>query len=180
MPEESKENKAKKLAAARKKFNAVTSYGYADSSTNSGHLVAIYQRSESELQLNGSVTDANNAESTKDAESLNAVQLEAVNYFANEQTVETSNDLELEELRVQHGNATKRVDDLTLRMTDLQKQQDQHKLHNAELQHKLAEARAQQEDHSSHINELKLQLTLRDERLKQLDADFKDKCSNWN
>lgn len=86
-------------------------------------------------------------------------------------------DLELEELRVQHANAARRVDDLTQHVTDFQKHQEQQKLHNAELQHKLAQARAQQEDHSSHINELKQQMSVRDERLKELEADLKDKCN---
>lgn len=86
-------------------------------------------------------------------------------------------DLEMEELRVQHNNAAKRVEDLTQRLMDLQKQQEQQRLHNAELQHKLAQSRAEQEDHSSHIQELKQQLSLRDERLKQLENEFKDKCN---
>lgn len=86
-------------------------------------------------------------------------------------------DLELEELRVQHNNSSKRVDDLSQRLMDIQKQQEQQRHHNAELQHKLAQARAQSEDQSTHINELQQQLTLRDDRLKQLESDFKDKSN---
>lgn len=86
-------------------------------------------------------------------------------------------DLEIEELRVQHSNATKRVDELEKRLIDVQKQQEQFRLHNAELQHKLAQARAQQEDQSNHITELQQQFSLRDESLKQLNSDFKEKCN---
>ncbi|XP_065367032.1 golgin subfamily A member 2 [Calliphora vicina] len=246
MPEESKESKAKKLAAARKKLKEYQQRGsapgtnaagsYADSATNSGHVSSnISERSESELQLNGSCNDINNTDIVAELEQAAVVQKEEllqtenVNYFAMDPTPEpaegikaelsvkpdmfseetftegTQNinaiqvliteksqltmevnkfrtlcrekDLEMEELRVQHNNATKRVEELTQRLLDIQKQQEQQRLHNAELQHKLAQARAVQEDHGNHINELQQQLTMRDERLKQLDADFKEKSN---
>lgn len=84
-------------------------------------------------------------------------------------------DLEMEELRVQYSNASKRVEDLSQRLMDMQKQQEQQRLNNAELQHKLAQARAQQEEYTSHISELKQQFSISDERLKQLESDFKEK-----
>lgn len=205
--------------------NTASSYTYAESSNNSGHISSnISERSESELQLNGSVSDIAQAIENTPTEmeaGSKLLQTENVNYFATEQqsleeplttksstedeghmeglqninaiqvlitekaqlttelnkfrTLCREKDLEMEELRVQHSNASKRVEDLSQRLMDIQKQQEQQRLHNAELQHKLAQARAQQEEYTSHISELKQQYSISDERLKQLESDFKEK-----
>lgn len=86
-------------------------------------------------------------------------------------------DLEIEELRVQYSNVLRRVEELQQHLKDQQKQSEQHRLQNAELQHKLAQARALNEDHSNHLLELQQQMQLREERLKLLDSDFKEKCN---
>ncbi|XP_073847881.1 Golgi matrix protein 130 kD [Musca autumnalis] len=252
MPEESKESKAKKLAAARKKLREYQQRGNGNADTtvpqnvdsvsnnNSGHVSSnISERSESDLQLNGTNVDVGNQlNKTPNIDDVMSTSsdLETVNYFTNpppsvpavvqqqeliskssplslpssqaeEHTLADSTqninaiqilisekaqltselnkyrttcrekDLELEELRVQYSNVTRRVDDLQAHLKDTQKQMEQHRLQNAELQHKLSQTRALNEDQSSHLLELQQQMQLRDERLKVVDNQYKEKCN---
>ncbi|XP_075165362.1 Golgi matrix protein 130 kD isoform X2 [Haematobia irritans] len=230
MPEESKESKAKKLAAARKKLkeyqqrgsNADIVTSNVDSSSN------VSERSVSDLQLNDSNIDMGQAVTPQnegglaatpshyftepntpptheimssraspsplptyrteeryqtDGNNINAIQVliteksQLTSELNKYRTTCREKDLELEELRVQHSNVCRRVDDLQQNLKDLQKQAEQHRTHNAELQHKLAQARALNEDQSSHLLELQQQMQLREERLKILENDFKNKCN---
>ncbi|XP_058979726.1 golgin subfamily A member 2-like [Musca domestica] len=237
MPEESKESKAKKLAAARKKLREYQQRGNAEpipqnveSVSNSGHVSSnISERSESDLHLNGTNLELDVSQICKaqNDDVSSKTELESVNYFANTPQEDTSKsfpislpsshideptsadgtqninaiqvlisekaqltselnryrttcrekDLELEELRVQYGNVTRRVDDLQEHLKDTQKQLEQHRMQNAELQHKLAQTRALNEDQSSHLLELQQQMQLREERLKALDNEHKEKCN---
>uniref|UniRef100_A0A1I8PDG3 Golgin subfamily A conserved domain-containing protein n=1 Tax=Stomoxys calcitrans TaxID=35570 RepID=A0A1I8PDG3_STOCA len=240
MPEESKESKAKKLAAARKKLKEYQQRGSSsqadapnpniDSSSNSGQVSSnISERSVSDLHLNDSNMEISQTISpqveagistpahyfTEPAtpqqetlissvspsfplpsssqiddsihsdgnQNINAIQIliteksqltSELNKF---RTACREKDLELEELRVQYSNVSRRVEDLQQHLKDQQKQAEQQRTHNAELQHKLAQARALNEDQSSHLLELQQQMQLREERLKLLDNDFKEKSN---
>lgn len=92
-------------------------------------------------------------------------------------TLSKEKDLELEELKVQHSNGNKRLEELQSILKAQQKNIEQQRFHNAELQHELAQTRGISEDQITHLNELKTQLEIKDKNLGDLNSEYRAKCS---
>uniref|UniRef100_A0A1B0C081 Golgin subfamily A conserved domain-containing protein n=1 Tax=Glossina palpalis gambiensis TaxID=67801 RepID=A0A1B0C081_9MUSC len=92
-------------------------------------------------------------------------------------TLSKEKDLELEELKVQHSNVNKRLEELQSILKEQQKHVEQERFHNAELQHELAQTRGISEDQITHLNELKTQLDIKDQNLGDLNSEYRAKCS---
>ncbi|KAI9576788.1 hypothetical protein GQX74_010770 [Glossina fuscipes] len=61
----------------------------------------------------------------------------------------------LKELKVQHSNVSKRLEELQSILKEQQKHVEQQRFHNVELQHELVQTRGINEDQITHLNELK-------------------------
>lgn len=86
-------------------------------------------------------------------------------------------ELELEELRTEHGQTRERLDQMQQHCQELQRNAGQQRNQNAELQHKLAVASAQIEDQKAHLSELEAQVQQLKTKQDELQQQHTEKCN---
>ncbi|KAL7737827.1 hypothetical protein ACLKA6_006209 [Drosophila palustris] len=86
-------------------------------------------------------------------------------------------ELELEELRTEHGQMGQRLEQLQQRYQEQQRSTEQQRNQIAELQHKLTQATAQTEDQQTHLGELEAQLKQLNARQEELQQQHASKCN---
>ncbi|XP_017868705.1 PREDICTED: golgin subfamily A member 2 isoform X2 [Drosophila arizonae] len=86
-------------------------------------------------------------------------------------------ELELEELRTEHGQTMERLDQMQQHCQELQRNAGQQRNQNAELQHKLAVASAQIEDQKAHLSELEAQVQQLKTKQDELQQQHTEKCN---
>lgn len=86
-------------------------------------------------------------------------------------------ELELEELRTEHGQTMERLDQMQQHCQELQRNAGQQRNQNAELQHKLAVATAQIEDQKAHLSELEAQVQQLKTKQDELQQQHTEKCN---
>ncbi|KAH8354902.1 hypothetical protein KR093_000754 [Drosophila rubida] len=86
-------------------------------------------------------------------------------------------ELELEELRTEHGQTTQRLEQLQQRYQDQQHSTEQQRQQFAELQLKLQQTCAQTEDQQTHLGELEAQVQQLNTRYDELQQQHASKCN---
>ncbi|EDW61102.1 golgin subfamily A member 2 [Drosophila virilis] len=86
-------------------------------------------------------------------------------------------ELELEELRTEHGQTTQRLEQMQQHCQEQQRGAEQQRNKNAELQHKIALANAEIEDKNAHLGELEAQLLQLKAQKDELQQQHADKCN---
>ncbi|XP_023167270.2 golgin subfamily A member 2 [Drosophila hydei] len=86
-------------------------------------------------------------------------------------------ELELEELRTEHGQTMERLEQIQQHCQEQQRSTGQQRNQNAELQHKLAVASAQIEDQQAHLSELEAQVQQLKTQQEELQQQHAEKCN---
>ncbi|XP_060659805.1 golgin subfamily A member 2 [Drosophila nasuta] len=86
-------------------------------------------------------------------------------------------ELELEELRTEHGQATQRLEQLQQRYQEQQQSAEQQRQQFAELQHNLQKTCAQTADQQTHLSELEAQVQQLNTRYDELQQQHAGKCN---
>ncbi|KAH8299878.1 hypothetical protein KR044_007198 [Drosophila immigrans] len=86
-------------------------------------------------------------------------------------------ELELEELRTEHGQTTQRLEQLQQRYQEQQRSTEQQRQQFAELQQKLQQTCAQTEDQQTHLSELEAQVQQLNTRYDELQQQHSSKCN---
>lgn len=86
-------------------------------------------------------------------------------------------ELELEELRTEHGQTSQRLEQLQQRYQEQQRSTEQQRDQIAELQHKLTQSTAQTNDQQMHLGELEAQVKQLNVRKEELQQQHATKCN---